>query len=165
MPARRTLIVLLVCVVALPAGLVAFGTRDGTEARAAPALPEQTLRHPTVSLATLGGKPALINFWASWCPPCRQEAPALQRFADRLGDRGHLVGVAWADDADSAREFVRRYHWRFPVLRDADNVAGDRYGITGLPTTFVLDARGRIVKRLVGPQTEANLVRALDEAR
>jgi cytochrome c biogenesis protein CcmG/thiol:disulfide interchange protein DsbE len=165
MPARRKVIHLLACVAAVPAGLVAFGTRGDAETRPAPALPKQMLQHPKVSLATLAGKPALVNFWASWCPPCREEAPALRRFADQLGDRGHLVGIAWADNAGSAREFVRRYHWRFPILRDADNAVGDRYGITGLPTTFVLDARGRIRKRLIGPQTEASLNRALDAAQ
>lgn len=113
-------------------------------------------------LAGTRGRPALVVFWASWCGPCMREAPALERFAESSTGRGRLVGVDWSDALSGARKFIRRYAWTFPNERDAEGTVGNAYGLPGLPTTFVLDSHGRIRARLVGPQTEASLTRALD---
>jgi cytochrome c biogenesis protein CcmG, thiol:disulfide interchange protein DsbE len=129
----------------------------------APPLPTDVLHPPRVGLAQLRGRPALVNFWASWCHPCREEAPELESLARRLDGRGHLVGVDWSDDLDNAREFVHDQGWTFPVLRDSGS-AGEAYGISSLPTTFVLDRRGWIVQTLHGPQTRSDLEAALREA-
>jgi DsbE subfamily thiol:disulfide oxidoreductase len=112
---------------------------------------------PAVTLAALHGKPAAINFWASWCGPCRKEAPELARLSAQLGGRARLIGVDWNDNAGDARKFIKQYGWRFSVLRDGDGTVGTRYGISGLPTTFIVDRRGRIVRALVGPQTAAGI--------
>jgi thiol-disulfide isomerase/thioredoxin len=119
---------------------------------------------PTVGLADLRGHPAAINFWASWCDPCRKEAPALARLSRSLPAHAQLVGVDWSDGLGGARSFVERYGWRFPVLRDGNGRVGDAYGIVGLPTTFILDSRGRIVDVLRGPQHPATVRRALATA-
>jgi len=108
----------------------------------------------------LRGRPALINFFASWCGPCREEAPEVEALARSLRGRAALVGVDWSDDLDNAREFVHEHGWTFPVLRDHGEV-GDEYGITGLPATFVLDSKGMIVNTLRGPQTRGDLEEAL----
>src|SRR5205823_327240 len=79
---------------------------------------------PAVTLASLRGKPALINFWASWCHPCQEEAPRLQRFAAGLGGRGHLAGVDYSDAPSDARAFIRRYRLTFPVPRDGSGTTG-----------------------------------------
>jgi peroxiredoxin len=71
------------------------------------------------------------------------------------------VGLDWSDSHADAAAFVHRHQWSFPVLEDDAGTVGHRYGLTGLPTTFVIDARGRIVKRLVGPQTAAGLLATL----
>jgi thiol-disulfide isomerase/thioredoxin len=113
-----------------------------------------------VTVADLRGRPAVVNFWASWCAPCRKEAAVLRRLAD-AGVR--VVAVDWGDDAAAARAFVRRHGWKFPVLRDRTNTIGDDYRLVGLPTTFVLDRRGRIAATLRGPQTVASIRRALAE--
>jgi cytochrome c biogenesis protein CcmG/thiol:disulfide interchange protein DsbE len=118
-----------------------------------------------VDLASLRGRPAIVNFWASWCGPCRREAPELAQLSRQLGQRATLVGVDWSDGAGSAKDFVRQYGWRFPVLRDPDGSVGNRFGINGLPTSFVLDAQGRIVATLRGPQTVDSFQRALTAAR
>jgi cytochrome c biogenesis protein CcmG/thiol:disulfide interchange protein DsbE len=163
MPPRLPLIALLLGVLALVIVVGVATKQSSPPPRPAPALPTQTLHPPTVALATVKGHPVLVNFWASWCHPCQKEAPELARFAShRPGVQ--LVGVDTGDNATAARTFIRRYRWDFPVLRDADNSVGDHYGIAGLPTTFVLDAQGRIVNRLVGPQTQASLDRAIKEA-
>lgn len=152
--------------IALVAGLIAYevlSAGSGDEGKPAPPLPSAVLQPPRESLASLRGEPALVNFWASWCEPCRQEAPELERFQRSL--RGaHLVGVDYTDREGSGRDFVREYGWSFPILDDPDGVYGARYHLPGLPTTVVLDADGRIVETLRGPQTAADLRRALGAA-
>jgi cytochrome c biogenesis protein CcmG/thiol:disulfide interchange protein DsbE len=132
-----------------------------TTARPAPELPREVLAGPRTDLASLRGKPALVNFWASWCEPCKEEAPELKRFDREVGDRAALVGVDWGDAAGNAREFIAKAGWRYPVLRDPSQRVGTAYGLNGLPTTFVLDADGNIRRTLQGPQTLSSLRQAL----
>ena len=134
--------------------------RFGT-GRAAPPLPSRVLVPPKVTLASLRGKPVAINFWASWCSPCQKEAPDLERVAQALHGRASLVGIDWTDGAGSARSYVNQHHLTYPNLIDADGVAGQAYGLNGLPTTFILDARGKITAVLRGPQSADALLRAL----
>ena len=155
-------VVVLVIVGVVAAEVLTAG--GGTHSRAAPELPREVLVGPRVDLASLRGKPALINFWASWCAPCKEEAPELKSFSDGLGGRATLVGVDWNDSADSAREFIAKSGWDYPILRDPTQKVGTEYGLNGLPTTFVLDAHGNIVQTLRGPQTAASLERALSAA-
>jgi cytochrome c biogenesis protein CcmG, thiol:disulfide interchange protein DsbE len=163
----RRAVVPAVAVVAV-VGLIAFEVLSaGSSGRAKPAppLPTAVLQAPRATLAQLRGKPALINFWASWCDPCRKEAPELERFERSLHGAAGLVGVDYTDQADSARGFIHQYGWTFPVLSDPNGTYGARYGFSGLPTTVVLDSRGRIVQTLRGPQTEASLRSALESVR
>jgi cytochrome c biogenesis protein CcmG/thiol:disulfide interchange protein DsbE len=151
----------------LVVGLIAFevlSSGSSGKAKPAPPLPSAVLQAPRATLATLRGKPALINFWASWCDPCRQEAPELERFDRSLHGAGRLVGVDYTDRAGSARSFIHKYGWTFPVLSDPNGTYGARYAFSGLPTTVVLDSRGRIVETLRGPQTVADLQGALESA-
>jgi cytochrome c biogenesis protein CcmG, thiol:disulfide interchange protein DsbE len=152
---------------ALIAALAVFGLAPSrsTAARKAPMLPREALLGRPVTLegmlAASGGRPLLVVFWASWCGPCMSEAPALERFARSTRGRGRIVGVDWSDARAGARAFIRRYSWTFPNVRDAEGAVGNAYGLSELPTTFVLDGRGRIRARLVGPQSVASLSRAL----
>src|SRR5213592_4632592 len=100
-------------------------TGSGQAARPAPALPTEVLSGHRVDLASLRGRPALINFWASWCPPCKQEAPELRRFDREIGDRAALVGVDWNDTEENARAFIAQSRWRYPVLRDSSGAVGN----------------------------------------
>jgi cytochrome c biogenesis protein CcmG/thiol:disulfide interchange protein DsbE len=145
--------------------MVGLSGKGGAQGRIAPALPRERLAGPPATLATLRsaarGQRALVVFWASWCGPCRREAPAIERFALSSAGRGRVVGVDWSDEAQSARRFVRQYRWSFPNLRDGEGSVGYSYGLTGLPTTFVIGAGGRIEQTLRGPQTEQTLGHAL----
>ena len=132
--------------------------------RRAPALPSDVLVAPKVTVGSLRGRPAAINFWASWCGPCRDEAPAFERLARSLHGRARLVGVNWNDSLGGARSFIREHRWTFPDLRDADGTVGDSYRISGLPTTFIVDSRGRITDVLRGPQDVSNVEKALRTA-
>lgn len=137
---------------------------NGNVGEPAPPLPTAVLQAPKLTLADLRGGPALINFWASWCDPCREEAAELERFDSSLPRGAHLVGVDYTDQEGPARAFIKTYDWTFPVLSDPDGVFGARYRFTGLPSTVAIDAKGRIVQTLRGPQTVSDLRRALDEA-
>lgn len=156
----------MVLTIALAGGVavgavLGFRPRAAGTAHVAPALPASVLVGPRVTVGALRGKPALISFWASWCDPCRHEAPVLERFAQTLGGRARLVGVNWNDTSGGAADFLKRFHWTFPNLRDADGVVGSDYGIAGLPTTFVLNSRGGVAAVLRGPQRATDLAHAL----
>jgi thiol-disulfide isomerase/thioredoxin len=112
-------------------------------------------------LASARGRSVIITFWASWCEPCASEAAALERFSLSSPGRGRLVGVNWSDGLSGARSFVHRYSWTFSNVRDSEGTVGNEYRLTGLPTTFVLDASGRIRAVLRGPQDERSLARVL----
>ena len=105
------------------------------------------------------GRVVLINFWASWCDPCRKEAPELVRYSARWRD-APLVSAAVNDRVSAARAFMRRYGWSFPVLLDRQGDLLEPYRLLGLPTTVVTDRRGRIAAVLLGPQTAGSLHRA-----
>lgn len=141
------------------------GRDENTARRRAPALPAEVLTPPRATLASLRGKPAIVNFWASWCGPCRKEAPQLRDLAARLHGRARLVGVDWNDALPGARSFIRRNGWTFPNLRDADGTVGNEFRLSGLPNSFVLDRDGRIAKRLIGPQSVAEFEAALRSAQ
>ena len=145
--------------------LATGGGKRSEGRRVPPALPTGVLVPPRVTLASLRGRPALVNFWASWCGPCEKEAPHLAILSRRLHGRATLVGVDWNDALAGARRFIRRYGWTFPNLRDASGAVGNDFGLSGLPNTFVLDSHGRIAKVLIGPQSVASFERALRSAQ
>jgi cytochrome c biogenesis protein CcmG, thiol:disulfide interchange protein DsbE len=161
-----TAVAVLVVIGALIGVELLSGTsKTSKPGRPAPALPRAVLIPPPITLADLRGKPALINFWASWCDPCRKEAPELESFY--RAHKGHvgMVGIDYNDDPSSARDFVREFDLTYPMLRDPNAVYGDRYGLVGLPTTVIIDSSGRIQASLRGPQTTETLSRALRGVR
>jgi thiol-disulfide isomerase/thioredoxin len=165
----RLAITILAC--AAVAALIVFGlSASGSKSvgRHAPALPRERLAGPAVTLSqllsTAHGRATVITFWASWCVPCAREAGALERFSNSGAGRGRIVGVDWSDGLSGARAFVAAHGWTFPVLRDAEGTVGNDYRLTVLPTTFVLDSRGRIRDIMRGPQTTDTLTRATARA-
>lgn len=151
-------------IVALIAFEVATSSSGDKSGRSAPPLPSKVLQGPKVTLADLHGKPALIDFWASWCEPCREEAPEIARLQNTLGGKAALVGIDYTDREGSARAFVEEHGWRFPVLSDPDGIYGAHFGFSGLPTAIVLDPAGRISTILRGPQKLPAFRQALREA-
>ena len=109
------------------------------------------------SLADYRGKVVVLNFWASWCDPCRDESPLLDRWHERIsaGGRGTVLGVDVLDVTDDAREFVREYDLSYPMLRDGEGEILGRYGVIAYPETFVIDRNGQIVASRRGPVDEA----------
>jgi cytochrome c biogenesis protein CcmG, thiol:disulfide interchange protein DsbE len=110
------------------------------------------------SLAEYKGRWVLVNIWASWCIPCKQEAPALETF-QRQHEGAHftVLGIDSRDLSGDGRGFVRRYRLTYPQLRDGDGGAAHEYGTTGVPENFLIDPRGRLQLHVVGPVTEESL--------
>ena len=113
------------------------------------------------SLAKLQGKPVFINFWASWCIPCRREAPQLKAFTPTLGGRASFVGVAYQSARGKDVAFARKAGWSYPIVSAACCALGDKYGVVGMPTTIVVNSKGQVVDRLIGPQTAERLTAEL----
>lgn len=160
-----TVALTIAAILALATGWALLQAPGGTRLRAAPALPGAALVPPAVTTAQLHGGVSVVHFWASWCEPCKQEAPAFARVASAARGYARVVAVNSGDEASPARGFVRHYRWRMPVLFDQSQAAERAWGVTGLPTTFVLDARGRIARRLIGPQTPGAVLAAVAEVR
>ncbi len=107
------------------------------------------------SLVDYRGRWVLVNFWASWCEPCREEAPALEEFQRRHGGpRFTVLGIDTQDLSSDGRAFVRQYGLSYPQLRDGDGSAADDYGTTGVPENFLVDPRGRVQLLARGPVSE-----------
>jgi cytochrome c biogenesis protein CcmG, thiol:disulfide interchange protein DsbE len=105
-----------------------------------------------LALESLRGKTVVLNFWASWCGPCKDETPLLQRSWQRWQDRDVVfVGVNVKDFRSDARSFMRRFGVTYPNVYDGKGSTVGRYGVTGFPETYFVDARGRVVYRIAGP--------------
>ena len=114
-------------------------------------------RKGTLSLASLRGKTVVLNFWASWCGPCKREAPALEKlWRDYRGKGVVVLGVDSNDLSGDARRFLSAHRITYPVVSDPNGlVAANRYGIAALPVTYVIDSRGRVVGgEVLGPISE-----------
>jgi cytochrome c biogenesis protein CcmG, thiol:disulfide interchange protein DsbE len=125
-----------------------------------PSAPEFTLERldetGDLALAGLKGKAVVVNFWASWCIPCKEEAPFLEQVWQKHRDRGLVVlGVDAQDFRRDARRFVRRYELTFPMVYDGPGSILSDYGVTGFPETFVVDRDGRVVEAFVGAVSSA----------
>jgi cytochrome c biogenesis protein CcmG, thiol:disulfide interchange protein DsbE len=127
----------------------------------APAIRLQTYEGEVISLAELRGRPVLINMWASWCPPCRAEMPAMQRVYEEYESQGFTilaVNTTYQDDLNRAMEFADELGLTFPILLDLDGQVSRQYQIRAMPTSFFVDGEG-IIRDVVlgGPLSEALL--------
>jgi cytochrome c biogenesis protein CcmG, thiol:disulfide interchange protein DsbE len=138
-------------------GLLWFALmRSGSQATVGDTAPEfelPTLSGNTLSSADLKGRPVVVNFWASWCLPCREEAPVLERTWRRYRDEGVMfLGVNIKDAESDAKAFVEEFDITYPVVRDLDQELTRSLGVRGLPETFFVDHEWRFVGTESGAQ-------------
>ncbi|MDX2377254.1 TlpA family protein disulfide reductase [Microbacterium sp. LRZ72] len=146
------LLLLAACAPAAP------GTSDeaGAGAALAPPLQGTSLTGEPVDLEGLRGRVVLVTVWASWCPPCRSEAPLLQSTYEDLRDDGFsVVGLNFRDDADAASAFITETGMTFPSIRDGTGTLAVDWGVGALPQSFLVGPDGHILARNAGPVTPA----------
>lgn len=119
-----------------------------------------------LALEELKGSPVVLNLWASWCAPCREEADLLQRGWENAGSQGVVfLGVNMQDARSDARAFLREFEISYPTVREGERETAEAYGATGLPETFFITADGRVAGRHIGPIEAAELKEGIDAAR
>jgi cytochrome c biogenesis protein CcmG/thiol:disulfide interchange protein DsbE len=119
-----------------------------------------------IALDELRGAPVVLNIWASWCDPCRQEAPILQRAWERARDAGVLfVGLDIQDTPKDGRSFLREFGIDYLTIREGDRSTAQAYGATGIPETYFLTADGRVAAHVIGVVTAAQLQAGIAAAR
>jgi len=148
------------CLLAIPILMLVFGyafggVTDGLKSfdnpKPAPEIDLPDLSGISHRLSDLEGKVVVINFWASWCTPCVRELPALERLKDRLESSGGTVlAVNAGESLSQIKRFLKRRPTTLLVLRDEKSEASSDWKVSSMPTTFVVDASGRVVMRVVG---------------
>jgi len=124
------------------------------------------LREPEVTMASLAGHPVVLNFWASWCHPCREEAPILAAGWRRDRPLGVIyLGLNTQDQEDDAKAFLAEFGVEYPTLREAGSAVARSYGGVGIPETYFVDGRGRIVAHVIGALKPGTLEEGVTAAR
>lgn len=152
---NKMLKVMLVTILAM--GLLITGCSAGSELTGAgvgmPA-PNFKLQNPngqTVSLSDFQGKPILLNFWATRCPPCREEMPYIQEIYEEWSGKGlEVLAINIGESPSTVEEFIKSHNLSLPVLLDAKQAVAIKYNITGIPTTFFIDKDGIIQVKIIG---------------
>jgi cytochrome c biogenesis protein CcmG/thiol:disulfide interchange protein DsbE len=159
--ASLAVLAVLALVGLLTFGLLSKGSSGVAIGEVAPASPLPHLEGGGQgSLADYRGRWVLVNFWASWCIPCRQEAPDLERFQRRRGSGAFTVlGIDSRDLSGDGRDFVRRYGLSYPQLRDGDGETAHDFGTTGVPENFLIDPQGKVRLHTLGPVNDDYLNR------
>ncbi|MGA7234849.1 MAG: TlpA disulfide reductase family protein [Bryobacteraceae bacterium] len=124
----------------------------------------QDLQGNSWTLKDLGGKVALVNFWATWCPPCRKEMPDLEALGKRFKDQGLVILAISDEDAAKVKPFIAERQFTFPVLLDPGRKVNKLFDVEGIPKTFIYDREGRLSAQAIDMRTEHQLLEMLGRA-
>src|SRR5881296_673432 len=157
----------LILIVASLVGFYGMAGRPPLVGAPAPEIALKDLQGQEVRLSDLHGKIVLLNFWATWCKPCKEEMPAMQAAYDKLRSEGLVVlAVNELEDAGKVAEHIRTHGHTFLVVMDHDNRVANRYGVVGLPASFLIDRQGIVREHVFGSllteERIAELVRQYD---
>jgi peroxiredoxin len=132
-------------------GLLGMAARPPLVGSPAPEIVLKDLQGRDVKLSDLRGKVVLVNFWATWCKPCKEEMPAMQASYDKLRDKGFVVlAVNELEDTARVAEHIRTHGHTFEVVMDHNNQVANMYGVVGLPASFLIDPQGIVRERISG---------------
>ena len=132
-------------------GLLGMAARPPLVGSPAPEIVLKDLQGRDVKLSDLRGKIVLVNFWATWCKPCKEEMPAMQASYDKLRDKGFVVlAVNELEDTARVAEHIRTHGHTFEVVMDHNNQVANMYGVVGLPASFLIDPQGIVRERISG---------------
>jgi peroxiredoxin len=114
----------------------------------------KTIDGRELTLSKLRGKVVLLNFWATWCPPCRSEMPLFQKVYQKYKDRGfEIIGISTDASQGQVQKFIKEYGLTFPIIMDDQNLTA-KFNVSGLPTSFLIDRDGRVIKVRLGEYEE-----------
>lgn len=139
----------------LLASLLFAGCYGGTKPRLIGSkAPDFTVRDSdrTVSLHDFRGKPVVLNFWTSWCPPCVDEMPSLVQLQKRMGPQVTVLAVSWDVDDNAYHQFLKDHQIDLLTVRDGKQESKVLYGATGQPETYIIDASGTVRRKFIGPE-------------
>ncbi len=145
--ACSVLFLLLLPAVSFAAASPEVGTEVG---QLAPDFTLKDVQGKTVKLADLRGKVVFLNFWATWCPPCRAELPAMERLEEVMGSKNFAMLAVNGEELEMLKEFLAQKPHSFTVLHDNDGDVQNEYGVFRLPETFLIDKQGKILQRYLG---------------
>lgn len=128
----------------------------------APAFTARTLDGSTASLEEFRGRVVVVNFWATWCGPCRVEMPEFERYQAQMGGQVAILGVNLQEPPSLIEPFVRQYGLTFPILLDESGTIASLYRVTGLPMSVILDRSGIVRERVIGAMTQEVLTRRVE---
>ena len=166
---RLVSIALLLCIITLTTACSRKETpQPAMEGKAAPDFNVRDLAGKETRLSELKGKVVLVNFWATWCPPCREEVPSMAVLNRLMADKPFRMLAISIDQGGKAavEAFFKQANTSLPAYLDIDGAIGKTYGITGVPETFVIDRKGVIIKKVIGPLdwSGPEVVKFLNEA-
>jgi cytochrome c biogenesis protein CcmG/thiol:disulfide interchange protein DsbE len=153
--------ILIVVAIALVIGIYEVGRRNSAHSKpgrpaaavhsVAPDFSLRDLNHQTLELANYRGKAVLLDFWATWCTPCRDEIPRFVEFQNKYREQGlQVIGISMDDDAKPVREFYQQFKMNYPVALGSEKVAEAYGGVLGLPITFLIGRDGRVAAKHIG---------------
>ncbi len=133
---------------------------------AAPDFELENLEGKSVKLSELKGKPVFLDFWATWCGPCRRALPHTQEFAKKYKDKAHILAINVRESKEKVQQFMEQNNYTFPVLLDTEGEVARAYQVSGIPQFVIIDAEGKIqlIKVGYGQGVERELERVLQRA-
>jgi cytochrome c biogenesis protein CcmG/thiol:disulfide interchange protein DsbE len=162
---RLKIVSSFVVLAAISCGVGCSSTPVSLKVQAAPQFSFSSLEGKTVAMKDLANKVVVVDFWATWCAPCREEIPQLNKLYSELKGKGfEIVGISMdTDGTDAVKEFARELRIQYPIVMGDEKDTEAFGGIIGLPTTFIIDRKGNIAKKYIGLPPAADMERVIRE--